>query len=57
MALLIGAENAAYLLPAAALVALAAAVAAWCTQSAIRAAEKKLNAGHPEPIPGRLARG
>lgn len=57
MALLIGAEDAAYLLPAAALVALAAAVAAWCTQSAMRTTEKKLNAGRPETIPGRLARG
>lgn len=57
MALLIGAEDAAYLLPTAALVALAAAVAAWCTQSAIRAAEKKLNAGRPQPIPSLPARG
>lgn len=56
MALLIGAENAAYLLPAAALDASAAAVTASCTQSAIRAVEKKLNAGRPEPSPGRLAR-
>lgn len=56
VALLIGAENAAYLLPAAALDASAAAVTASCTQSAIRAVEKKLNAGRPEPSPGRLAR-
>lgn len=54
---LAGWEGAGYLLPAAALVALGAVVAAWCTQRAIRATEQKLNAGRPEPIPSRPARG
>lgn len=54
---LAGWEGAGYLLPAAALVALGSAVAAWCMQRAIRATGQKLNAGRPDPAPPRPARG
>ncbi|MGX1750110.1 hypothetical protein [Glutamicibacter protophormiae] len=54
---LVGWEGAGFLLPAVALVALGAAVAAWRTQSALRATEQRLNAGRPEPFPSGTARG